>query len=47
VQRLRTGLGLNYAAVGLVTDLLDRIALLETALRASRSTGRSSWTPIT
>ena len=46
VQRLRAGLGLNYAAVGLVTDLLDRIALLETALRASRSTGRSSWTPI-
>ena len=39
VQRLR--------AVGLVTDLLDRIALLETALRASRSPGRSSWTPIT
>ena len=38
---------LNYAAVGLVTDLLDRIALLETALRASRSPGRSSWTPIT
>ena len=47
VQRLRAGLGLNYAAVGLVTDLLDRIALLETALRASRSPGRSSWTPIT
>ena len=47
VQRLRVGLGLNYAAIGLVTDLLDRIALLETALRASRSPGRASWTPIT
>jgi chaperone modulatory protein CbpM len=47
VQRLRAGLGLNYAAVGVVTDLLDRIALLETALRASRPPGRSSWTPTT
>ncbi len=26
IQRLRTGLGLNYAALGLVLDLLDRIA---------------------
>jgi hypothetical protein len=29
IQRLRAGLGLNYAAVGLVLDLLDRIAQLE------------------
>jgi chaperone modulatory protein CbpM len=35
VQRLRAGFGLNYAAIGLVTDLLDRIALLEAALRSS------------
>jgi chaperone modulatory protein CbpM len=35
VQRLRAGFGLNYAAIGLVTDLLDRIALLEGALRSS------------
>ena len=40
VQRLRTGLGLNYAAVGLVTDLLDRIAVLEAALRAAQRRGR-------
>ena len=40
VQRLRTGLGLNYAAVGLVTDLLERIAVLETALREARRPGR-------
>jgi pimeloyl-ACP methyl ester carboxylesterase len=33
VQRLRAGFGLNYAALGLVADLLDRIAVLETALR--------------
>jgi hypothetical protein len=33
VQRLRAGFALNYAAVGLVTDLLDRIAALEAALR--------------
>jgi chaperone modulatory protein CbpM len=34
VQRLRAGLGLNYAALGLVMDLLDRISALEQALRA-------------
>jgi chaperone modulatory protein CbpM len=39
-QRLRAGLALNYAAVGLVTDLLERIAVLETALRRSRLPGR-------
>lgn len=33
VQRLRTSLPLNYAALGLVCDLLDRITELETALR--------------
>jgi hypothetical protein len=32
VQRLRTTLPLNYAALGLVVDLLDRITELETAL---------------
>ena len=40
VQRLRAGLGLNYAAVGLVTDLLDRIAVLEAALRGAQQRGR-------
>ena len=40
VQRLRAGFGLNYAAVGLVTDLLDRIAVLETALQEARRPGR-------
>jgi hypothetical protein len=34
IQRLRAGLALNYAAVGVVIDLLDRIAQLETALHA-------------
>ena len=33
VQRLRIGLSLNYAAMGLVMDLLDRIEGLETELR--------------
>ena len=37
VQRLRAVLALNYAAIGLVTDLLDRIATLETALRGARA----------
>jgi chaperone modulatory protein CbpM len=40
VQRLRAGFALNYAAIGLVTDLLDRIAVLEAALRAARQPGR-------
>lgn len=38
IQRLRTGLGLNYAAIGLVLDLLDRIDELE------RRTRRPPWT---
>ena len=35
IQRLRAGLSLNYAAVGVVMDLLDRIEVLEAALRAT------------
>ena len=34
ILRLRDGLGLNYTAVGVVMDLLDRITELEAALRA-------------
>jgi chaperone modulatory protein CbpM len=41
VQRLRAGLSLNYAAIGLVLDLLDRIDELEAALRR---TGSTPWT---
>jgi hypothetical protein len=33
LQRLRAGLGLNYTALGVVVDLLDRVAELERALR--------------
>ena len=40
VQRLRAGFALNYAAIGLVTDLLDRIAVLQAALRGARRPGR-------
>lgn len=40
MQRLRAGFALNYAAIGLVTDLLDRIAVLEAALRAAQRRGR-------
>jgi chaperone modulatory protein CbpM len=39
VQRLRAAFPINYAAIGLVTDLLDRIAALETALRRARRAG--------
>jgi DNA-binding transcriptional MerR regulator len=41
IQRLRTGLGLNYAAIGLVLDLLDHIEELESASRRGRT---SPWT---
>lgn len=41
IQRLRIGLGLNYAAIGLVLDLLDRIEELESAARQRRT---SLWT---
>jgi chaperone modulatory protein CbpM len=34
ITRLRAGLGLNYTAVGVVLDLLERIEELEAALRA-------------
>ena len=41
IQRLRIGLGLNYAAIGLVLDLLDRIEELESGARQRR---RPLWT---
>jgi chaperone modulatory protein CbpM len=44
IQRLRAGFALNYTAIGLVTDLLDRITVLEAALRSSRQPGGRSWT---
>jgi chaperone modulatory protein CbpM len=40
MQRLRAAFPLNYASVGLVCDLLDRIAILETALRRGRQPRR-------
>lgn len=42
IQRLRAGLSLNYAAIGLVVDLLDRIDQLEAELRRASSTPASS-----
>jgi chaperone modulatory protein CbpM len=39
IQRLRAGFALNYAAIGLVTDLLDRIAELQVGLRTARHPG--------
>ena len=39
IRRLRAGFALNYAAVGLVIDLLDRIAELETALQVRSPNG--------
>jgi hypothetical protein len=45
-QRLHDGLGLNYAALGLVLDLLDRIEHLEAALRRGGRPGKehTPWT---
>ncbi len=40
IQRLRAGLSLNYAAVGLVLDLLDRVETLERELRGHPATSR-------
>jgi hypothetical protein len=42
VERLRAGFALNYAAIGLVIDLLDRIAELEAALQGTRGARRPS-----
>jgi chaperone modulatory protein CbpM len=39
IQRLRSGFALNYAAIGLVCDLLDRITELQTALRRAQGPG--------
>lgn len=39
IQRLRAAFPINYAGIGLVTDLLDRIAALESALRRAQRTG--------
>lgn len=48
IERLRMGCDLNYAAIGLVIDLLDRIAELEAELRSVRRarppTGGAPWT---
>jgi hypothetical protein len=45
IQRLRAGLSLNYAALGLVMDLLDRIAVLEsTPTRVTTRFGGTTWT---
>jgi hypothetical protein len=38
IQRLQSSLSINYAALGLVLDLLDRIDTLEAALRSRPDT---------
>jgi chaperone modulatory protein CbpM len=46
IRRLRVGLGLNYSSLGLIADLLDRVAELERELRltSSRRIGGTPWT---
>jgi hypothetical protein len=45
LQRLRAGLALNYAGLGVVVDLLDRISKLEAELRKRpRPRGGQPWT---
>ena len=40
IKRLRASFSVNYATVGLVCDLLDRIARLEAAARTTQGVGR-------
>jgi hypothetical protein len=44
IQRLRAGFALNYASLGLVLDLLDRIAVLEAERRRFAGRGTRTWT---
>ncbi|MEN3314107.1 MAG: chaperone modulatory protein CbpM [Acidimicrobiaceae bacterium] len=46
LQRLRAGLGLNYAALALVVDLLDRIAEMEATLRSRSAPGTARRGPL-
>ena len=39
IKRLRANFSINYAAVGLVCDLLDRVAALEALVRATQPSG--------
>ena len=45
IERLRTGLSLNYAALGLVIELLDRIGRLEATLRTQQMGTRQRSAP--
>jgi hypothetical protein len=45
LQRLRAAFALNYAALGLVVELLDRLADLEAIARTpARTNGGQRWT---
>ena len=44
IQRLRMSLNLGYSAIGLVVELLDRIAELEKAQRRMSRRGGAPWT---
>ena len=45
IKRLQAGFALNYAALGLVVDLLDRIRALEAAQRTNQAAQRSNRRP--
>ena len=44
IQRLRMSLNLGYSAIGLVVELLDRIAELEKRQRRMSRRGGAAWT---
>jgi DNA-binding transcriptional MerR regulator len=44
ITRLRSGFALNYAAIGLVADLLDRIDKLEALLQSASRKQGGPWT---
>ncbi|MDQ1382054.1 MAG: chaperone modulatory protein CbpM [Actinomycetota bacterium] len=43
IRRLRESLALNYAAIGLVAELLDRVAELERLRRRTPATEGRQW----
>jgi chaperone modulatory protein CbpM len=44
IQRLHRELNLNYASLGLIIDLLDRISRLEQLQRRRGTRGGDRWT---
>jgi hypothetical protein len=46
IKRLRASFSVNYATLGLVCDLLDRISALEAIANSARRNGGDQWTRV-